>query len=59
MGAYELQSLPLSGTTLYVNASATGANNGTSWTDAYTDLQDALDNNCAGVTEIWVAAGTY
>ncbi|MCB0551405.1 MAG: right-handed parallel beta-helix repeat-containing protein, partial [Phaeodactylibacter sp.] len=43
--------------TIYVNDDAAGANNGTSWTDAFTDLQDAL--SCSGVTEIWVAAGTY
>ncbi|GIV82965.1 MAG: hypothetical protein KatS3mg051_2319 [Anaerolineae bacterium] len=41
----------------YVNDDATGANNGNSWTDAYTSLQSALaDSNC---TEIWVAAGVY
>ncbi|MCP4250320.1 MAG: hypothetical protein GY778_25030, partial [bacterium] len=47
---------------LYVKADAAGANNGSSWTDAYTDLQDALA--LAGVipdivNEIWVAAGVY
>ncbi len=26
----------------YVNPSASGANNGTTWADAYTDLQSAL-----------------
>ena len=40
----------------YVNDDAGGANNGTSWTDAYTDLQSALTDSC---TEIWVAAGVY
>ena len=44
----------------YVNANATGANNGTTWADAFTNLQSALaiTGNC-GITEIWVAAGTY
>ena len=42
---------------IYVNLAATGANNGSSWTDAYLDLQDALANTTSG--EIWVAKGTY
>lgn len=41
----------------YVNVNATGANNGTSWTDAYTDLHSATYNTTSG--EIWVAQGTY
>ncbi|RMH20313.1 MAG: hypothetical protein D6698_04430, partial [Gammaproteobacteria bacterium] len=48
-----------SGNILYVNDDATGANNGSSWTDAFTDLQAALSSTCPGITEIWVAAGTY
>jgi hypothetical protein len=48
----------LSYTEIYVNKTATGNNNGTSWTDAFTDLQDAIDASCSNV-EIWVAAGTY
>ncbi|TVR84689.1 MAG: hypothetical protein EA409_00485, partial [Saprospirales bacterium] len=43
---------------VFVNANATGGNSGTSWENAFTDLQDAL-NLCTNVTQIWVAAGTY
>lgn len=43
---------------LMVNHAAAGANNGTSWADAYTDLQAALAAATSG-QEIWVAAGTY
>lgn len=41
---------------LYVKCSAVGANNGASWTDAYTGLQSALDAAAGGGYEIWVAA---
>lgn len=44
---------------IYVNANATGANSGASWTNAFTDLQSALNSTCPGITQIWVAAGTY
>jgi len=44
---------------LYVNDNAAGANDGTSWADAYTDLQSALNSPCPGITQIWVAEGTY
>jgi hypothetical protein len=43
---------------IYVNAAATGANSGASWTDAYPTLQQALDAATSG-SEIWVAAGVY
>jgi hypothetical protein len=43
---------------VYVNANATGTNNGSSWTDAFTELSTAIDSAQAG-DQIWVAAGTY
>jgi parallel beta-helix repeat protein len=48
-------------TTLYVNDDATGANNGTSWADAYTSLSQALHiaHTCPAITRINVAAGLY
>src|SRR5690349_148643 len=42
--------------TCYVDDSATGINDGSDWTNAYTNLQDAISDPC---TEIWVATGTY
>jgi hypothetical protein len=36
-----------------------GANNGTSWADAYTDLKSTIDNNSVSGDEIRVAQGIY
>lgn len=47
----------------YVDQGATGTNNGQDWTNAYTDLWDALDAIAAdenlGNVDIWVAEGEY
>ena len=49
-------------TRIYVDADATGSDNGTDWTNAYVHLQDALDVTNANEStdyEIWVAEGVY
>ncbi|MDY6906590.1 MAG: choice-of-anchor Q domain-containing protein, partial [Thermodesulfobacteriota bacterium] len=51
MGSYETD-------ILYVDQDATGANNGSSWVNAYVCLQDALSSAATG-NHVWVAAGTY
>ncbi len=49
-----------SGPVIYVDKDAIGLNNGTSWTDAYTDLNNALTNSTFNVgQEMWIADGTY
>ena len=46
------------GSVLYVDDTATGANDGSTWCDAYTDLQPALATATAG-DEVRVAQGIY
>ena len=43
---------------IFVNADAIGNNDGTSWENAFTDLQDALAASEGGA-QIWVAAAMY
>jgi predicted outer membrane repeat protein len=47
--------------TIYVNINATGANDGTSWINAFNKLQDALDlaMQCDKVDSIKIAQGNY
>ncbi len=61
MGAYEYPGMSTPPARLYVRAGATGANTGLNWTDAFTDLQAALNYSCGGAStaEIWVATGVY
>ncbi|CAL2088963.1 conserved exported hypothetical protein [Tenacibaculum sp. 190524A05c] len=43
---------------IFVDKDATGNNDGSSWTNAYTDLEDALANDASN-TVVWIAEGTY
>ncbi|MEQ9376204.1 MAG: BspA family leucine-rich repeat surface protein [Imperialibacter sp.] len=45
-------------TVIYVNATASGLDDGTSWADAFVDLQDALAFAISG-DQIWLANGVY
>jgi parallel beta-helix repeat protein/predicted outer membrane repeat protein len=53
--------VPAIGKTIYVDADAAGANNGSSWADAYNYLQDALAdaNTAEKPAEILVTQGIY
>jgi len=54
----DIEELMCGGNVIHVKADATGANNGMSWSDAFTDLQAALDFPEPGL-DIWVASRTY
>lgn len=58
LGVAAIGPLPLRASVLHVDSNARGENTGTSWTDAFTNLQDALDAARPGF-EIWVANGAY
>lgn len=57
-GDPSLRLVNLQGKTIYVDASASGDNNGVSWQNAYNYLQDALEEAVPG-DEIHLAQGTY
>ncbi|GGH39274.1 hypothetical protein IA57_01075 [Mangrovimonas yunxiaonensis] len=61
LGPYENPCVMYSSDVLYVNANASGANDGSSWANAITDLNEALNlaTSCSIIQEVWVAAGTY
>lgn len=58
LGASAGLAAPTASTTYYVDESATGAGSGLTWTDAYTNVQDALTTAISG-DQIWVAQGNY
>lgn len=55
---YEIKAINTLMTTIFVNLEAKGSNNGSSWSNAYTNLQTAIANAKSG-DEIWVAKGIY
>lgn len=51
-------SVKAEGSVLFVNSAANGKEDGSSWKDAFIDLQSALSASSEG-DEIWIAEGTY
>ena len=61
-GAYESGFLSCpAGNIVYVDSSKTTSGDGSSWANAYKTLSQGLwvAHNCATVTQVWVAKGTY
>jgi len=58
MGAYEWTPSIDPAVIIYVKSDAVGNNNGTSWANAFTSLQSALDL-VTGYEKIYIAKGTY
>ena len=55
-----LTALVASGATYYVVEGGAGSKNGTSWANAYADVQTAIDSAYnAGGGEVWIKKGTY
>ena len=63
LGAYEFASgcPPSSITRLYIDKDASGSGTGEDWTNASTNLQDALlvAGLCSSIDQLWVAQGAY
>jgi predicted outer membrane repeat protein len=58
-GDFSYQSSP-GNHTIYVNENSLGNNNGSSWENAFNDIQSAIDASPTfEYTELWVAGGTY
>lgn len=49
----------MAATPIYVDASAVGADDGTSWANAFADLDDALAVASGTAQDVWVANGIY
>jgi len=52
-----LTTITINAQTVFVNLNSQGNNDGTSWTDAYTSLDTAINNTVSG--QLWVAEGVY